>query len=54
MQTMELNLFQEKPFHIQGVELFVNVVIFGADIGSSAHASNTSKSILILGEGRRN
>ena len=29
----------------------VNVVIFGADIGSSVHANNRAKGILILGEG---
>ena len=29
----------------------VNVVIFGADMSSSAHANNKTKNILILGEG---
>ena len=29
----------------------VNVVIFGADMSSSVHANNKTKSILILGEG---
>ena len=28
-----------------------NVIIFGADIGSSAHMDNKNKDILILGEG---
>ena len=30
----------------------VNVVVFGADMSSSAHSNNRAKSILLLGESR--
>ena len=37
--------------HPSGGGIGQNIIIFGADMSSSAHAKNQTKSILILGEG---
>ena len=39
-------------FPIQNFDRGDNIIIFGADMGSSVHANNKSKNILILGKGQ--
>ena len=49
---MELGLIEEEVFHFQVVDCNnQNVIIFGADMSSSAHVDNKKKDILILGVG---
>ena len=46
---MVLDLNRKELFHIQ-VEDMVTMLFFGADMRSSAHANNKTKSILVLGK----
>ena len=49
---MELGLIEEEVFHFQVVDCNnQNVIIFGADMSSSAHVDNKGKDILMLGVG---
>ena len=48
---MVLRLTQEEVLHIQVEDMAKNVIIFGADMGNSAHADNKKKDMLILGKG---
>ena len=43
--------FDRKGFFSIGDEVGRNVIIFGADMGSSSHIDNKKKNILILGKG---
>ena len=42
---------RRSSFSLPGVEFGQNVLIFGVDMGSSAHIDNKKKNILVLGKG---
>ena len=47
---MVLDLIQEQLFHIRVEDLAKNVIIFGADMSSSAHVNNKRRTILVPGK----
>ena len=47
---MVLDFIQEEVSHIKVEQMGKNVIIFGADMSSYAHANNKTRSILILGK----
>ena len=49
--VMELDLIRDHVFHFLVVDVVKNVLIFGADMSSSAHIDNKKKDVLVLGKG---
>ena len=49
--AMELVLIEDQDFLFPGGGFVQNVLIFGADMSSSAHIDNKKKDILVLGKG---
>ena len=49
--VMELDLIRDHVFHFWVVDVVKNVLIFGADMNSSAHIDNKKKDKLVLGLG---
>ena len=47
---MVLDLIQKKLFLFPDGSFGQNVIIFGADMSSSAHANNKTRNILVLGK----
>ena len=47
----ELDLIEDQALQFPGVGFGQNVLIFGADMSSSAHIDNKKKDILVLGKG---
>ena len=49
--VMELDFIEKESFSFSGGGYGQNVLIFGADMSSSAHIDNKKKDILVLGKG---
>ena len=47
---MVLDLIQEEVLHIHIPQYGRNVIVFGANLGSSTHANNKTKNVSVLGK----